>query len=146
MPQIIQTYTHAETFAMSDKNLKQPMTELKHIHNDVQTVIHLTRRNLQLPKGSPSHLLATRLQGPINASGIYNLHTLQVHYCLDDLSTLTTIFLKRNPFRDTADPESDAHALINAGLVAFKTLQLAVATFNDGDHELHHVLHTAPEL
>ena len=75
-----------------------------------------------LAKGSPSDLLATRLQGPINATSIYNLNTLQIHYCLDDLSTLTTTFLKRNTVRDAADPESDAHRLINAPLEAFKTL------------------------
>ena len=122
------------------------MTELEHIPNVVQTVIHPMRPSLYLPTGSPSHLLATRLQGPINATSIYNLNTLQVHYCLDDLSTVTTTFLKRNPFCDAGDPESDAHRLINAPMEAFKTLQLAVATFNDDGHDLHHVRCMGREL
>ena len=92
------------------------MTELEHIPNVVQTVIHPMRPSLYLPTGSPSHLLATRLQAPINATSIYNLNTLQVHYCFDDLSALTTTFLKRNTFRDAADTESDAHRLITAPL------------------------------
>ena len=61
MPQIIQTYTCDHTFAMRNKNLECKMTELKPILNDVQTVIHPTRASLHLPKGSPAHLLATRL-------------------------------------------------------------------------------------
>ena len=146
LQEIMQTYTRPHTFALRDENLNQWITELEHIHNDVRTVIYPTRHSLYLPKGSSSHLLATRLRGPIMATSIYNLNTLRVHYCLDDLSTLTTTFLMRNTFCDAADPESDAHRLINTPLQVFKTLQLAVATFNDDGHEVHHVRYSGPEL
>ena len=146
MPQIIQTYTRAHTFAIRDNNLELWMTELEHIANNAQSVSHPTRPSLYLSKGSRSHLLATRLQGPINASSIYHLNTSQVYYCLDDLSTLRTTFLKRNTFCNPADPQSNVHRLINAPQEALKTRQLAVATFNDDGHELHHVRCTGPEL
>ena len=146
IPQMIQTYTRANTLAMRDNNPNQWITEQEHIHNNVQTIIHPTHLRLHLAKGYPSHPLATRLQCPINATSIYILNTLQVPYCLDNRSTLTTTLRKRNTFRDTADPESDTYRLVNAPLEAFQILQLEVATFNDDGHELHHVLCTGPEL
>ena len=121
------------------------MTELEHIHNDVETVIHPMFYSLHFPKESAYHLLANKLQGPMNATYIYKRHTLYVPYCLDNPSALTTTFLKTNKFLDVADPESIAHCVINTPLESFKILQLAVATCDDDPDKVHQVLCTGPE-
>jgi len=90
MPQIIQTYTCAHSFAMPERNLEEWIIELEHIPQDIKGVIHPTCPSLHLPQGTPTNLRQMRLQGPISIRMIFNLSTLQDHYQLPDLKALMT--------------------------------------------------------
>jgi len=146
MPQIIQTYTRAHSFAMRERNLEEWTTELEHIPQDIKGVIRPTHPSLHLPQGTPLDLRQMRLQGPISTRRIFNLSTLQDHYQLPDLKALTTRYLIRNPFQDAQEPQASADQLIDAPLEAFNTLQVPIPTFNNDGYLLHRIHCTGPNL
>ena len=146
MPQIINTYTRGHSFAMREKNIEQWAKELKHMPEDVRSVIHPTRTNIRAPPGSPPSQLLTKVQGRIDSRMVYNLETLASYYELPDLKMLTTDYLIHRTFQSSRDPVSDAGRLMDAPLEAFNTLQVPVQTFNNDGHILHHLRCTGPDL
>ncbi|KAF8432802.1 hypothetical protein BGX38DRAFT_1146329 [Terfezia claveryi] len=63
----------------------------------------------------------------------------KTHYNLPDLLTLTARYLARYPYWQSSDTETDIARLMDALLEAFIILQVAVPTFNDDGHMIHHL-------
>lgn len=145
LPQIVNAYTRAHTFAMREKNIAQWKTELDHIPEDVTKVLRPTSTSIHIPLGSPPCKIVTKLQGRVNPKNIYNLDTLADQYNLPDLQTLTKRYLI-HIYHTSAQPTSDATRFKDAPIEAFHTLQIPVPTFDNDGHILHNVRCTGPEL
>ncbi|KAF8441952.1 hypothetical protein BGX38DRAFT_1144152 [Terfezia claveryi] len=65
---------------------------------------------------------------------------------LPQYSTEISRYLARYPYRQSSDTETDVARLMDAPLKAFITLQVAVPTFNDDGHMIHHVRCTGGKL
>ncbi|KAF8446542.1 hypothetical protein BGX38DRAFT_1194617, partial [Terfezia claveryi] len=146
IPQIIRTYTRGHNFAMREKNIEQWISDLPHIPDEIRTIIPPPRTSLHLSSDASPEETTRTLQGRLTITDIYNLETLQTHYKLPDLLTVTASYLAQHPFRQLSDPETDAARLMDTPLEAFLMLQVAVPTFNDDGHMIHRIHYTADKL
>ncbi|KAF8447121.1 hypothetical protein BGX38DRAFT_1142934 [Terfezia claveryi] len=97
--------------------------------NAIRTIVTPLRLSLHLPSDADPEIMRN----------IHDLETLQTHYKLPDLLTLTARYLARYPYRQSSDPETDVAHLMDAPLEAFITLQVSVPTFNDDGQMIHHL-------
>ncbi|KAF8439589.1 hypothetical protein BGX38DRAFT_1318767 [Terfezia claveryi] len=146
VPQIIHAYTRAHSFAMRERNLEQWIRDLPNMPDAIRTIVTPPRLSLHLPSDADPEIMRTKLQGQLTVKDIHDLETLQTHYKLPDLLTLTARYLARYPYRQSSDPETDVAHLIDAPLEAFITLQVSVPTFNDDGQMIHHLRCTGGKL